>query len=72
MPEGRVPVVIVNGAAAMVKEIDADFVCTGLEESVTFTVTVTAVAAVGVPEITPVLVAIVNPAGRLPEVMDQV
>ena len=26
---------------------------------------------VGVPEMTPVLVAIVNPVGRVPEVMDQ-
>jgi len=71
VPDGRVPVVIVSGAAAMVKEIDADFVWTGLEESVTFTVTVTVAAAVGVPEMTPVLVAIVNPVGRVPEVMDQ-
>jgi len=71
VPEGNVAVVIVRGAAAMTKEIDADFVCTGLEESVTFTVTVTVAAAVGVPEMTPVLVAIVNPVGRLPEVMDQ-
>lgn len=71
VPEGNVPVVILSGAAAMVKVIDADFVCTGLEESVTFAVTVTAAAAVGVPEMTPVLVAIVNPVGKLPEVMDQ-
>jgi hypothetical protein len=66
-----VVVVIVSGAAAIVKEIDADLVCTGLEESVTVAVTVTVAAAVGVPEMIPELVAIANPAGRLPEVIDQ-
>ena len=55
----------------MTKEIDADLVCTGLEESVTVAVTFTVAAAVGVPEMMPVLVARVRPAGRLPEVMDQ-
>ena len=55
----------------MTKEIDADLVCTGLEESVTVAVTFTVAAAVGVPEMMPVLVARVRPDGRLPEVMDQ-
>jgi hypothetical protein len=62
---------MVSGAAAMTNEIVADLVCTGLEESVTVAVTFTVIAVVGVPEMMPVVVARVSPAGRLPEVMDQ-
>jgi hypothetical protein len=71
VPVGNVPVVIVSGAEAMTNEIVADLVCTGLEESVTVAVTFTVMAAVGVPEIVPVPVASVSPAGRFPDVMDQ-
>jgi hypothetical protein len=62
---------MVSGADAMTNEIVADLVCTGLEESVTVAVTFTVMAAVGVPEMMPVLVARVRPAGRFPDVMDQ-
>jgi len=41
-------------------------------ESITCTEKVLEPVAVGTPEITPVPGAIVNPAGRVPDVMDQV
>ena len=71
VPEGNAPVVMISGEGAMTNEIVADLVWTGLEESVTVAVTFTVIAVVGVPEMMPVLVARVSPAGRLPEVMDQ-
>jgi hypothetical protein len=48
------------------------FVATRELASVTCTVKVLVPVPVGVPEITPVLDANVNPAGRLPTVMDHV
>ena len=50
----------------------ADLVCAGLLLSVTVTVKVEDPLAVGVPEIIPVDDARVTPAGRLPELIDQV
>jgi len=55
----------------MAMEIAADWVCTGLLLSVTLTVKLEVPLLVGVPEMTPVD-ASVRPAGRLPEVIDQV
>jgi hypothetical protein len=48
------------------------FVATRELASITCTVKVLVPAPVGVPEITPVLEAKVNPAGKLPAVMDHV
>jgi hypothetical protein len=53
-------------------EVVTDFVCAGLPESVTVAVKLDVPVAVGVPEITPVVADRVRPAGRLPEVTDQV
>jgi hypothetical protein len=50
--------------------IAADFVWTGLLLSLTLAVKVNVPFAVGVPEIAPVVAARVNPAGRLPDVID--
>jgi hypothetical protein len=63
---------VAGGAAAKVIVITADFVCTGLLLSVTVKVKVDIPLSVGVPEIVPVVDAKVSPAGRLPEVIDQV
>jgi hypothetical protein len=54
----------------MMIEAEADLVCTGLPLSVTVAVKLKVPLAVGVPEIRPVLEAMVRPAGRLPEVID--
>ena len=51
-------------------EVAADFVCAGLPLSVTVTVKFAVPLAVGVPEIAPVVDARVNPAGKLPDVID--
>ena len=59
-------------AGATVIDSATDFTCTGLLLSVTLTVKVDDPLAVGVPEITPVPATSVNPAGKLPEVMDHV
>ncbi len=71
MPEGSDEVMIASGGGAMVKEMVADLVCEGLEESVTVAVKLTFALVVGVPESEP-LEARVNPAGRVPPVTDQV
>ena len=47
-------------------------VWTGLDESATLKVRLEVPLAVGVPEMTPVAGARLSPAGRLPDVMDQV
>jgi hypothetical protein len=54
----------------MVIDSGADLVWTGLPLSLTAAVKVNVPLAVGVPEITPLLAESVNPAGRLPLVMD--
>lgn len=53
-------------------EVAADRVWAGLLLSVTVAVKLVAPLAVGVPEIVPVVAARVNPAGRLPDVIDHV
>jgi hypothetical protein len=58
--------------AATVIETATDFVCTGFPLSVTFAVKLDVPVAVGVPEIVPVVAAMVRPAGNLPEVIDHV
>jgi hypothetical protein len=61
-------VVITNAdATVMLKAFVADIAF----ESVTRTVKLLVPVAVGVPEITPVLAASVNPEGRTPEASDQ-
>jgi hypothetical protein len=56
--------------AATTIERVADFVCAGLDESVTVAVKLAVPVAVGVPEIRPVDGARVSPAGSAPPVMD--
>jgi hypothetical protein len=71
--EGKVEdEVMVSNVDPMVIDIAVDFVCTGLLLSLTATVKLNVPLAVGVPEITPLLELSVNPAGRLPELIDQV
>jgi hypothetical protein len=53
-------------------EVAADFVWTGAPLSLTVAVKLDVPLVVGVPEMMPVVAASVSPAGRLPEVMDQV
>lgn len=74
VPDGSVEEVIVRGAAAGAMAIDSvtDLVCAGLSESVTEAVKLAVPLAVGVPEIKPVFVFRLSPAGILPEAMDQV
>ena len=54
----------------MVNDLVAD-IC-GVEVSVTFIVKVDDPAVVGVPEIFPVVVVSVNPAGKVPDEIDHV
>jgi len=70
--DGSAEVVMARVAEAMVMEVATDFVWTGLPLSLTDAVKLKVPPAVGVPEITPVVGARVSPAGRLPEVIDQV
>lgn len=59
-------------AEATVIETFADCVWTGLPLSLTVAVKVLTPVEAGVPEMVPVVAARVKPAGRLPEVIDQV
>jgi hypothetical protein len=72
VPAASVEEVIANWFDVIVMDVAADFVCTGLLLSVTVTVKLNVPPAVGVPEITPLAPARTNPAGRLPELTDQV
>jgi ABC-type thiamin/hydroxymethylpyrimidine transport system permease subunit len=72
VPEANVDEVIVSCVAPMVIDVAADLVCAGLLLSLTVTVKLDVPFAVGVPEIAPLPAARVSPAGRLPEVTDQV
>jgi hypothetical protein len=58
--------------AATTIEIATDFVSTGSLLSLTVAVNLDVPLANGAPEITPVVAARVNPAGRPPEVIDHV
>jgi hypothetical protein len=73
VPEGTDEEVIVRvagEAAATTIEAATDFVWAGLPLSVTVAVKLDVPLAVGVPEIAP-LTDRLRPAGRLPEVIDQ-
>jgi hypothetical protein len=72
VPEGKDDVMMDRAGGATTKEIAADLVCAGLEESETVAVKVTVPLAVGVPETRPVAGARLKPLGRLPPVIDQV
>ena len=70
MPEGKLAVVITR-ACAMTSVRVMDLACAGLDESTTLKVKLVLPLAVGVPEMVPVLVARLRPAGRVPLVTDQ-
>lgn len=77
VPESNVEVamlsrVVATGAAATVMDNKSDFVWTGLLLSLTVTVKLNFPLAVGVPAMAPLPDASLNPAGRLPDVIDQV
>ena len=59
-------------AAFTLIEVVTEVVCAGEPLSWTEAVNVVVPVLDGVPEITPVVAAMVKPAGRLPDVMDQV
>jgi hypothetical protein len=61
-----------DSAAETAIEVATDWDWAGLPLSVTLAVKLEVPPAVGVPEITPVVAARVRPAGRLPDVIDQV
>jgi len=63
-------VVVIEGAVATLKL--SALVAVNELASVTCAVKLLVPVPVGVPEITPVLDASVNPAGKMPEAMDQV
>lgn len=65
-------VVITNGAAAMVMLSETSGVCGGVLWSVAFTLKSISPAAVGVPEMTPLVPFRLSPAGKVPELMLQV
>jgi len=72
VPEGRLEVPIARPAGAMAIDNVTDLVCAGLSESATEAVKLAVPLAVGVPEIRPVDVFRLRPAGILPETKDQV
>lgn len=72
MPAPSVEEVIVSTFGPTTIDRAVDFVCTGLPLSLTATVKLEVPSVVGVPEITPVPAARLNPAGRLPAEIDHV
>jgi hypothetical protein len=70
VPEDNDDVVIARGGGAIASERVTDFVCAGLDESVTVNVGLAEVLAVGVPERIPLAEARVRPLGRA--LLDQV
>lgn len=71
VPEGNAEVVIANSAGATTSVSETDLVCAGFSASATVTVNVAVPVADGLPAITPVAGARLSPAGRAPDVMDQ-
>lgn len=71
VPLGDVAVTIESGRGATTIATVADTFCAGLPLSLTVSVNVEVPLAVGVPEIRPPVES-VSPAGRLPDVTDQV
>jgi hypothetical protein len=72
VPEETLDVVIARDTGAMTIDSVTDLVWAGLSESVTAAVKVAVPVVVGVPEIRPVDVFRLSPAGILPETYDQV
>jgi hypothetical protein len=72
VPAGRAEVVIARDTGAITIDKVIDLLWAGLDESATATVKDAVPTAVGVPEIKPVDVFRLSPAGRLPEMKDQV
>ena len=72
MPGGREVVVMESGAVETVIDKLVVAVLAGLLESVTFTVKLEVPDALGVPVIAPLEVLRLSPAGREPDVSDQV
>jgi hypothetical protein len=73
VPEGSVALIDnVDVAAATTIESLTVWLCAGLPASVTVTLKLPVPLAVGVPEIKPVDVFMLSPAGILPEARDQV
>jgi hypothetical protein len=72
VPEDKDDVVIARATGATASVRETDFVCTGLDESVTLNVNLVELFVVGCPEMIPVDAARLSPAGRLPEEIDHV
>lgn len=70
--EGSAEEVIASAVAPTTIEVAADLLCAGTPASLTVTVKFDIPLTVGVPEITPLPVASVSPAGKLPAVTDHV
>lgn len=71
MPVAKDEVVIASAGGVITMESATDLVCAGLSASVTVAVMLNIPLAVGVPETRPVDVPRLSPAGRAPEVTDQ-
>ena len=71
MPPGNKVVLIEGDEGAALTTMLSDFVAVSASASVTLTVKVLVPVPVGVPEITPVVEASASPAGKVPEVTDQ-
>jgi len=72
LPPGSVVVVTVSAAFTVMLRLAVAVTAVGLVESATLTVKFEVPLAVGAPEMAPVLVFRVSPAGRLPTLIDQV
>ena len=70
--EGSAEALRISGVGTTTIDITADAVCLGEPLSFAVAVKLNVPLTVGVPEITPVLLWNANPAGRLPDVIDQV
>ena len=71
MPPSNDTVVIEGEEGAALTTMLSDFVAVSALASVIFTLKVLVPVPVGVPEITPVVDASASPAGKVPEVTDQ-
>jgi hypothetical protein len=72
VPGSRAEEVIVNALGTITSVIAADLICAGLPLSLTVAVKLDVPIVVGIPEIMPLVGVRLNPAGRLPEVIDHV
>lgn len=69
MPEGREAVETASAAFTVMLRFAVAVCAVGVLESVTLAVKLEVPAAVGLPEIKPVLLFSISPLGRLPELM---